>query len=269
MSVLAPYDREALKTQFQTAKPFRWLKIDGFLKSELADLVSASYPPFEQAAALGDQFTRVNENRKVQIVDYERFPDPVKQLADAIASQSFMDDLAYIVGIPNLLWDAKYAGGGMHETANSGWLDVHIDFNFNDKMMTHRRLNILIFLNPVWDEQWGGVLELWDIDVKNREHGLLPLHNRCVIFETSDISWHGVTSVQCPPGIVRKSFAAYYYTKEAPAGWDGQMHNTIFKARPDEYMKRHLLMPAEGAKEKMREGMHAAKSVVKKLIGRT
>jgi len=269
MSVLAPYDREALRTQFRTAKPFPWIKIDGFLTPEFANQVAASYPPFEQAVELGRQFTAVNENRKVQIVDPERFPGPVTQLADAIASPKFLEDLGYIVDMPNLLWDGKYAGGGMHETARSGWLDVHIDFNFNEQMQTHRRLNILVFLNPEWNEQWGGLLELWDLEVKNRIHGLAPIHNRCVIFETSEISWHGVTAVECPDGIARKSFAAYYYTREAPAGWDGSKHNTIFKARPDEYMKRHLLMPAEEAKQKVREGVTAAKSAVKRLIGRS
>ena len=268
MSILAPYDKEALREQFRTAKPFPWIKIDNFLTPEFANEVAASYPPFEQALAMGKSFAAVNENRKVQIVDYDKFPKPVAQLSDAVASKQFLDDLGYITGMPNLLWDQQFSGGGMHQTAKSGWLDVHIDFNFHDQMQAHRRLNILVFLNPVWDESWGGLLELWDIDVKNRAHGLVPQHNRCVIFETNEISWHGVTAVACPDGVARKSFAAYYYTKEAPAGWDGSKHTTIFKARPDEYMKRNVLMPAEAAKRAAREGVNTAKKIVKGILGR-
>jgi Rps23 Pro-64 3,4-dihydroxylase Tpa1-like proline 4-hydroxylase len=267
MSILAPYDRDALRAQFRSAKPFPWIQIDGFLQPEFAAAVEQSYPPFDMAVGMGRQFQAVNENRKVQIVDYATFPDPVKQLSDAVSSPQFLEDLGYITGMPTLLWDAAFAGGGMHETAQSGWLDVHVDFNFHDAMNAHRRLNILIFLNPQWDAKWGGTLELWDLEVKHLEHAVVPIHNRCVIFETSEISWHGVSAVQCPPGNVRKSFAAYYYTREAPAHWDGKSHSTIFKARPDEHMKRHVLMPAQAARETLRDGVRAAKQAVKRIIG--
>jgi hypothetical protein len=266
MKVVAPYDREALRAQFRSATPFPWIKLDGFLQPDFADEVAASYPPFEQALELGRQFTAVNEHKKVQIVDYARFPTAVKQLSDAVSSPDFLADLEYITGMPKLLWDPEFSGGGMHETANSGWLDVHIDFNVHEKLQAHRRLNILVFLNPEWDERWGGVFELWDVGVQTRMQALAPVHNRCVVFETSERSWHGVTPVSCPQGIARKSFAAYYYTREAPADWDGTAHSTVFKPRPDEYWKRHVAMPAESAARTLQRGVHEAKQIVKKLI---
>ena len=48
-------------------------------------------------------------------------------------------------------------------------------------------------------------------------------------------------------GVSRKSFAAYYYTKEAPAHWTGKSHDTIFRARPEEKWKGRVLMPLERA----------------------
>jgi Rps23 Pro-64 3,4-dihydroxylase Tpa1-like proline 4-hydroxylase len=79
----------------------------------------------------------------------------------------------------------------------------------------------------------GGNIELWDTDVKVCHHSFEPIFNRCVVFETSEISYHGVTAVKCPEGQSRRSFAACYYTKEAPAHWNGQAHSTIFRVRPD------------------------------------
>jgi len=266
MSVIAPYDREALRQQFRNARPFPWLSIDGFLQPEFAEQVARSYPKYEAAIGLGRQFTAVNENRKVQIGDYSLFPDPVKRLSDAVSDPTFLADLSYITGIRDLLWDVSFSGGGMHETAQSGWLDVHVDFNFHEQFNTHRRLNILVFLNPEWDERWGGKLELWDTSVQTLAHAMTPILNRCVVFETSEISWHGVTAVTCPEGIARKSFAAYYYTREAPEGWDGAKHTTIFKARPDEYMKRHVTMPAEAARRTLSRGVRTAKDAVKRLL---
>jgi Rps23 Pro-64 3,4-dihydroxylase Tpa1-like proline 4-hydroxylase len=57
------------------------------------------------------------------------------------------------------------------------------------------QVNLIIYLNPVWDTSWGGNLELW-----NGSHDKLitpvqqisPTFNSAVLFRTSDISWHGV-----------------------------------------------------------------------------
>ena len=56
-------------------------------------------------------------------------------------------------------------------------------------------MNLIIYLNPVWETSWGGNLELW-----NASHDKLitpvqqisPTFNSAVLFRTSDISWHGV-----------------------------------------------------------------------------
>ncbi len=113
----------------------------------------------------------------------------------------------------------------------------------------HRRLYILIYFNKDWQPEYGGNIVLWDEHVKVCHHSFSPIFNRCVVFETNEVSYHGVTAVKCPPGQARKSFAAYYYTKEAPAHWTGVAHSTIFKARPDEVIKGNVMMPLEKARQ--------------------
>lgn len=268
MSLIAPLDRDRLREQYRTAKPFPFLSIDGFLEPTFAAEVASSYPSFDQARALGREFRAVNENRKTQIVDYQRFPDAVKKLADTLGSAEMLRALEDITGIQGLHWDPGFAGGGMHQTASSGWLDVHVDFNYHEELRMHRRLNILVFLNPEWDERWGGLLELWDENVTQRHHALAPILNRCVIFETSEISFHGVTAVVCPDGVVRRSFAAYYYTPEPPVRWSGQHRSTVFRARPNEPLKAYVLMPAERARHAAASGLTSVKGVVKGFLGR-
>jgi hypothetical protein len=268
MSIITPYDKEALRSKYQSAKPYPHIQIDNFLDSSIANAAASEYLPFEEAQVLGKSFAKVNENRKVQIVDSEKFPKNVALITAALADPNFLADLEYITGIENLIWDPKFSGGGMHQTGRSGWLDVHVDFNFNEELQYHRRLNILVYLNPVWESSWGGNLELWDPEVKNLFHNIEPILNRCVIFTTSEISQHGVSAVKCPEDIQRKSIAAYYYTKEAPVGWDGKKHSTVFSARPEEYLKRNLLMPAEFAMEKAKSIWQGAKDSVKTVIGR-
>jgi Rps23 Pro-64 3,4-dihydroxylase Tpa1-like proline 4-hydroxylase len=265
---LLPYDREALRSQWRAASPFPFFRIENFIAPEFLKSVVGAYPTYEQARVLGGQeFDAVNEKLKIQVTDSGKFPAPVKQLADVLSSPEFLSDLEFITGIPKLQADPTYGGGGMHLTNKSGRLDVHVDFNFHDQIQLFRRLNILIYLNPVWEDSWGGKIELWDKEVTTCVHSLSPILNRCVVFETSDISWHGVTPLHCPQEMTRKSFAAYYYTREAPAGWDGVKHSTIFRPRPTEAFRGAVLMPAEQMKRNAGKFLVSAKQAVRKFLG--
>jgi hypothetical protein len=268
LEILRPLDVAELRRQYQTATPFPYFAIDNFLEPDFADQVVAAYPSYDQARTMGREFAAVNEKLKVQITESSRFPGAVKRLSDALASSEFLSILEQITGIRSLLADEALAGGGMHLTGPTGRLDVHVDFNFEEEQQLHRRLNLLLYLNPVWHEDWGGEIELWDREVKNRAHAFQPILNRCLLFETSDISFHGVSPNRCPPGQVRRSFAAYYYTREAPAAWDGQKHSTVFKARPDEPFRGAVLMPMEKVGRELQGGFNRAKQMVKRVLGR-
>jgi hypothetical protein len=154
----------------------------------------------------------------------------------------------------------------MHVTGAGGRLDVHVDFNYIESRKLHRRLNLLLYLNLSWDEQWGGHIQLWNKDVTTCEAAFAPALNRCVIFETSDISFHGVTPVTPAAPYPRQSFATYYYTRETPPHWKGAAHSTIFKARPDEKLRRYVFMPAEGLQRRFSRSLQQVKQGVKRII---
>ena len=63
-------------------------------------------------------------------------------------------------GIPDLIADATLFGGGTHENLDGQGLNVHVDFNIDERRMLHRRMNLLIYLNKEWDASWGGSIEL-------------------------------------------------------------------------------------------------------------
>jgi Rps23 Pro-64 3,4-dihydroxylase Tpa1-like proline 4-hydroxylase len=150
----------------------------------------------------------------------------------ALQSAEFRQMLSRISGIPELLEDPILAGGGLHLSPKSGFLDVHVDANFHpyDKTL-HRRLNLLIYLNPEWNAAWGGDFELWS-DRRRRPHrqakAVAPLFNRAMLFSTTRTSWHGVQAIDCPPGQARRSIALYYYTKERPPEEEYQDSSVIW-----------------------------------------
>ena len=50
----------------------------------------------------------------------------------------------------------------MHWIENGGFLEVHADFNHLKKYNLARRINLLLYLNKDWRDDYNGHLELWD-----------------------------------------------------------------------------------------------------------
>lgn len=250
LELINPFDHQALKARIRAAEPFPYFCLDNFLNADFANQVHDAFPSFQEARKIGFEFSGVNEQKKIQITDAGQFPPAIARLNQLLASAEFLALMSELMDIPNLIADPELKGGGIHETNAGGRLDVHVDFNYHTEKDYHRRLNILIYFNKDWKEEYGGYLDLWDKDVKQCCAEFAPVFNRMCCFATSEISFHGVTPLNCPPDRVRKSFAVYYYTREAPAGWDGSVHSTVFKARPDEWLRGRLLMPAESAYKK-------------------
>jgi Rps23 Pro-64 3,4-dihydroxylase Tpa1-like proline 4-hydroxylase len=259
LAPLGAIDFDAVRRQMLGAPGFPHFCIDDFLDPQFAREVHDAFPSYADAERMGRSFKAVNEKKKTQITDATLFPAPIRRLHELLASDAFVQRMSFVSGIPDLLADPMLVGGGIHETNHGGHLDVHVDFNVNESTGLYRRLNLLIYFNPGWKEEYGGILDLWDQDVRNCLGRFAPIFNRAAGFATSAKSWHGVTPVTCPSGQMRRSFAVYYYSKDPPPGWDGVRRSTVFHARPDERWKGQVAMPVETFVQTTRGGLAALK----------
>jgi hypothetical protein len=101
-----------------------------------------------------------------------------------------------------------------------------------------RRLNLLLYLNKDWHEEYGGNLELWNRNMSKCEARVLPVFNRVMIFGTTDFTYHGHPDpLNCPEGMTRKSMALYYFSNGRPADEVTGQHSTIFRARNENDFK--------------------------------
>jgi hypothetical protein len=221
--------------QFAAAQPFRHVVFDPFLRPEAIDALIAEFPSFDPRKAL-NELGQVG--RKAVVSQLASIGPAYRALDGLIREKPFLQLMGRIAGIPDLLYDAEYVGGGTHENLDGQNLDVHVDFNYHPGRRLHRRLNLILFLNPEWHEEWGGCLELhadpWNPG-ENTITAVSPLANRAVLFETTEHSWHGFSTIALPPDgkhISRKSVAVYYYTRERPAGQTAASHATVYVPRP-------------------------------------
>nr|WP_247679863.1 2OG-Fe(II) oxygenase [Chitinophaga polysaccharea] len=135
--------------------------------------------------------------------------------------------------------DDLLEGGGIHQSKRGGYLNIHADFTVHPHHRHwQRRVNVLVYLNPDWVEEWGGKLELWDTQMKACEKKVLPVFNRCVIFNTDADSYHGHPEpTTCPEDRHRRSIALYYYTEEAQPF----RRATHYMVRPGEEKKKFMV----------------------------
>src|SRR5690606_8210227 len=172
----------------------------------------AQFPGFERGNFLSEDGRPGSKSTFEQV---RALGDGYAALDDLVRDDAFLALLADITGIGDLRYDPWYLGGGTHENRHGGGLEAHVDFNFHPLERWQRRLNLIIYLNPGWQEEWGGALELFEDPAAAPEHAIAPLFNRCVIFETHDHSWHGFNRIALPEserGQSRKSIALYFYT---------------------------------------------------------
>ncbi len=235
--------------EFQQARPFRHVQIEGFFQPEFLERLRAEFPDFDPRFAKNEQ----GEIGNKAVVERIRGIGPAyAALDDLIQSKPFLDLVSQLTGIPDLLYDPWYFGGGTHENRHGQDLDAHVDFNRHPITGWHRRLNLIVYLNPEWDEAWGGCLDLHR-DPRAADDQVVriaPLDNRCVIFETNEISWHGFERIALPEArreLSRRSIALYFYTLERPAEELADSHSTIYVDRPlpDRFAAGHTLSEAD------------------------
>lgn len=230
-------NRDALCKQFTCARPFRHIVIDDFLEADFAQSLLDDFPAFDEKLA-------VNENGEVGGKAVHEKVSTLgrvwKKLDRLVAGEKFRSLVTDITGVPDLKFDPHYFGGGTHENLQGQGLNPHIDFNFHPITRQHRRLNLILYLSPEWQQDWGGSIQLHrDPYLPPAEDDIItvtPAFNRCVIFETNEHSWHGFKRINLPEDkrhLSRKSFALYYYTDSRPAEELGAEHSTI-------YVEEHL-----------------------------
>lgn len=219
-----------LSKAYQEAEPFPHIVIDDLLDQETLKEVSDSFPDPKDKAWWS--YNNVLE-KKLALDDPGKMNLFTRCLIHELMEKRFCKFLEGLTGINGLIVDQTLNGGGLHQIVRDGKLDIHADYNFHPVTRLDRRLNVLLYLNPNWQPEWKGNLELWDAEMSRCVKSIEPKFNRLVIFSTTDTAFHGhPDALECPINVSRKSMALYYYTNGRPQCEQSKPHSTVFRRRP-------------------------------------
>jgi hypothetical protein len=226
-----------LKKTYNTENPYPHICMDNFLEKDTADKAMASFPSVKDEGWI--HYVHFNE-RKHGLNKMEVLPPFIQEVITELNSDRFVGWVSELTGIPNLKADEMLEGGGLHQSLRNGFLNIHADFTVHPhKKHWQRRVNILIYLNEDWQEEYNGHLELWTRDMKECKQRILPIFNRCCIFNTDADSYHGVPEkILCPEDSTRKSIALYYFTEHEEVQIK---RSTNYQARPGDGWRSALI----------------------------
>ena len=255
---LFPYERwgsrlPALVREYRENHPCPHVLLKEFLDPEIASAMAEEFP--KPSSAEWTQYKHPNEN-KLGMPKRELFPATIAAVTDELNTPEFAAWVSELTGIPNLVADRMLEGGGLHQSGPGGYLNVHTDFSMHHFHTNwHRRVNLILYLNPEWDENWGGSIVLWERSLSRKSaqgksgQGKMsrcaakysPLLNHALIFTTDERSLHGFPDpLTCPEGQSRKSLALYYYTVER--GKKIAVHSTDYFARPQDSRRKSAMI---------------------------
>jgi 2OG-Fe(II) oxygenase superfamily len=214
---------------YSSAQPFPHIVFDNFFDPALLEQILEEFP--QPGAIRWQSFDNKHEIKLASSAE-ANFGPTTRLLMYHLNSITFLEFLSTVTGIDNLIPDPTFEGGGLHQILPGGKLGVHADFNKHRKFNLDRRLNLLLYLNKNWHEEYGGHLQLWDRQMTRCETKVAPLFNRVMVFGTTDFTYHGHPDpLQCPQGMTRKSLALYYFSNGRPAEEVSGEHSTLFRAR--------------------------------------
>lgn len=158
----------------------------------------------------------------------------ISEITDAFHHENIIEIVSRITNIKDLEADPSLYAGGISMMKKGDFLNPHIDNSHDASRKKYRRLNLLFYVTPNWQEPYGGNFELWDERAKNPVI-LTSKFNRLLVMETRNHTYHSVSPVKADA--YRCCVSNYYFSASSPEDFD-YYHVTSFTGRPNQLFRR-------------------------------
>ena len=217
-NLINPQDWAELSEQFLSAEPFNHVIIDNFWREDVAEQLAQEVPVYDSTTWTAYYHNAIEDKKADN--HWDHFPALTYRAFTYLNSPEFVGLIETVARRTDIQTDIGLHGGGWHCHHTGGKLNVHLDYSIHPKLKLERHYNLIVYMTPNWNPEWGGGLELWNSDEQGNPSTLATTvenrFNRAVLFDTTQNSWHGLPDdLRCPEGVNRQSFAVYYLTDPA------------------------------------------------------
>ncbi len=217
---------QKLNDEFVGTPPFPMIVLDDFLPEELARAMATEthdIPSHEWS-----EFTRKNSHMQ-ECINMAVCPVARDSFVAHMHSQAGMEWMTKLTGITDLIPDPYLVGAGYSRSYNGDFLGIHTDFNWNESLKLHRMLSLILYIEPDWQDEYGGDIIFKDFNNKKVIQRIPPKFNRCVIWRHHKRGFHGYPDpITCPADISRKTFRLFYYVSNATHNTQDLPHRSLY-----------------------------------------
>ena len=202
--------------EFRRQRPYPWINPRGFLTEDgigellhcMPDL-SLFTPCFDQTRKYG----QANHDRYVfEYEDGMELPESWQRFVGELRGDAYRRFICALLGIPTVGFRFQW-----HYTPTGGEVPPHCD--------SVEKIGTQIFYmnsNADWNPDWGGETRILDDEGRFRRESNPSIddfphqypadisENRSLIFRRERNSWHGMRSINCPAGALRKVFIVVF-----------------------------------------------------------
>jgi len=216
-----------LTQQYQDSKSkIGYFFIDDLLPDELARYIYESFPK-------PDDVTKKKTLREYKYIaaQMDKYNPVLEEIIYAFQDKRIVEIIRKICGLEEIYPDENLYAGGISMMGYENYLNPHLDNSHDKDRNFWRVLNLLYYVTPEWEKDFGGNLEIWPDGLKNEQIVIHSKFNRLAVMATHQTSWHSVSPVVHQG--VRCCVSNYYFSPTALLPTD-EFHVTSFRGRPEQ-----------------------------------
>lgn len=219
-------NKESLKEQYNASRnKIGYFYLDNLLPEDLALEINNSFPKPDEMVLKKS----IREDKYVA-AQMNLYNPLLEEIIYAFQDSKIVSLVSEICGFKDIVPDENLYAGGISMMGHKQFLNPHLDNSHDKDRQLWRILNLLYYVTPHWEEQYGGNLELWPDGLKQKQITIHSKFNRLAVMATHNNSLHSVSPV------VYEGFrccVSNYYFSEHPIHDTDTFHVTSFRGRPE------------------------------------
>ena len=206
-----------------------YFMIDNLFPDEIAKSIFKSFPKLKSMKMRKDL-----REFKYVAAQMNQYNPILEETVYAFQDERIVSFIQEVCGLDSLYPDEHLYAGGISSMRQNNFLNPHLDNSHDKDRNKWRVFNLLYYVTPNWEIDFGGNLEIWPFGVKNEQTTIHSKFNRLVIMATHNASWHSVSPVT-HDGV--RCCVSNYYFSDSPPKPNEQFHVTSFRGRPNQIIR--------------------------------